>query len=260
MTIIFYLLIGATAGFLSGLIGIGGGIIIVPCLLAVFHFLHFNSPDLMQIVVSTSFAVIAITTIYSFRSHQSSQLPYQPLFYQLLPGVVLGSICGAVIAHHINSDYLKHIFGGMMLLNAVLMIYPYRKSTHKHPSKKNLSIAGYIIGNICGMLGIGGSAFIMPYLNYYQVDLHLAVIISLGISIAISAVSLITYFITGVHAHGLPVHTIGYVYWPAWITIIIGSYLCAPLGARLSQQISVNVLRRIYAVFLLILGVNMIFY
>ena len=112
MTIIFYLLIGATAGFLSGLIGIGGGIIIVPCLLAVFHFLHFNSPDLMQIVVSTSFAVIAITTIYSFRSHQSSQLPYQPLFYQLLPGVVLGSICGAVIAHHINSDYLKHIFGG----------------------------------------------------------------------------------------------------------------------------------------------------
>jgi uncharacterized protein len=261
MVFIWYLLIGASAGLLSGLIGIGGGIVLVPALLLVFHYLHFNSTNLMQVVVATSFAAIMVTTLYAYYKHRSYDLPYKEILIKLLPGVVLGSITGSIVSHYIYSVYLKEIFGGLMLLNALLMLITKPVSSKKVlPSRKIMWAVGYMIGGICGMLGIGGSVFIIPYLNYYNVNMHVSVVVSVAVGLIISFVSLLVYIITGLHVHGLPHDSIGYVYWPAWLLIIVGSLAAVPLGVRMSHRISTKKLRAVFAMFLLLVGVQMMFF
>ena len=105
MVYLIYVLIGALAGLLSGLIGIGGGIVIVPALLIVFHFLHFNPHFLMHLVIGTSFAVIVLTTLRSYFSHRRYDVSYKAIFLQLLPGVILGAISGAVLAHFVHPHF-----------------------------------------------------------------------------------------------------------------------------------------------------------
>ena len=250
MFIIAYLTIGAFVGLLSGLLGIGGGIVLVPCLLAAFHYLHFNQANLMHLAVATSFAVILITTLCSYQAHRCYHLPYQAFFFLLAPGVIIGSICGVLLSHFIHTQVLKIIFGIIMIVNSLLMILPQHTSTQANPpSKVTTILVGFVIGGICSMVGISGSVFIIPYLNYFKVDMHVAVIVSVAIGIVISSISIITYFISGLHEHGLPPHVIGYIYWPAWLAIIIGSSVCAPLGAHLSHNIAVKSLRKIFCIF-----------
>ena len=110
------------------------------------------------------------------------------------------------------------------------------------------------------MLGIGGSVFVIPYLNYYNVDMHVSVVVSVAIGLIISSVSLLVYIVTGLHVHGLPPHSIGYVYWPAWLLIIVGSLAAVPFGVRMSHRISTKKLRAAFAVFLLLVGVHMMFF
>lgn len=261
MIFLVYILIGMLAGFLSGLIGIGGGVVLVPALLIVFRVLHFSPAILMHFVLGTSFAVIAVTTLRSFLSHARYHLPYKEIFIKFLPGVIVGAICGSLLAHFIHSHYLKMMFGIFIMVLAIWMIISMGYTNNKHlPGRVTLMVVGFFFGGICSMLGIGGSPFFIPYLSYYQIDMHLSVVISVLIGFFIAVIGAITFIIVGLHADGLPPMTLGYVYWPAWLAIIAGSLVCAPIGAKLSHRAPVNFLRKLFAIFLLIVGIHMIFF
>ena len=123
-----------------------------------------------------------------------------------------------------------------------------------------MSGVGYLIGGVCGMLGIGGSVFVIPYLNYYNVDMHVSVLISVAVGLIISSVSVVVYVLTGLHVHGLPHDSIGYVYWPAWLLIIAGSLIAVPFGVRWSHRLSTKKLKSVFALFLLLVGVHMMLF
>ena len=157
---LMYLVIGATTGLLSGLIGIGGGMILVPCLLITFSHLNVDSAAMMPMVIATSFAVVIITSLRSFQAHRSYQRSYQSLVLRLTPGVVIGCACGTGLSHHIKIHDLTVMFGLLMFVNAVWMLLPHpSQSGSSLPSASTMSISGFMLGALCSMLGVGGSVF-----------------------------------------------------------------------------------------------------
>jgi uncharacterized membrane protein YfcA len=259
--ILTYLLIGVLAGFLAGLLGVGGGIIIIPALAYVFS-LQPNIPpaDLMHMVIGSSLAAILATTLYSLRLQYRHGYLSWPIFLQLLPGIILGTLLGTVLAAYLNTKALRILFGAFMLLMALQLFFRLRESkVEKLPSKFNQWVAALFIGVSSGLLGVGGGAFTIPYLTYFKIGIRNAMAISTACSVVIAVTGMCGFIFTGWSRPDLPAWSSGYVYWPAVLAIGLSSLLFVRLGARLSHRLPVGTLRRVFAVFILLIGLQMLF-
>lgn len=250
----FCLAIGAIAGLLAGLFGIGGGLVLVPFLAWLYSSLEFN-PDLtMVMAVATSLATIIVTSVSSVTAHHRLNAVNWPTVVQLVPGIVLGSVLGSLFADRLAADQLRSLFAFFLLYVAFQMAFQITPARGiVRPSGGLLVAAGTFIGALSTTLGIGGGTLTVPFLvaSNYSIRNAVANSSACGLPIALSGTA--TYVVLGWGNAQLPNWSLGYIYLPAFFGIIAGSISFAQLGARLAHSLPTRRLKRLFA--LVVLGV-----
>lgn len=260
MDVLFLFASGAVAGIFAGLLGIGGGIIIVPVLAMVFTSQGVSIDVLMHVAIGTSLATIVITSLSSIRAHHKHQAIDWSVVRVISVGVFVGGLVGAAFAKMIAGEDLKLIFSIFMFLIAAQMYFGNTTKPHRTlPGKPGMLLAGTSIGTIASLMGVGGGSMSVPFLTWCNMSIRKAVATSAAIGFPIAVAGTIGFILTGWAVSDRPVMSFGYVNLPAFISIVVASVLSAPLGAWIAHRISPIILKRIFAVFLLILGIRMLF-
>ncbi len=255
-----YILLGAFSGMVFGVLGVGGGLIAVPGLAYLFQLENFSSPNVMHLAVGTSLAVMVFTTIRAIFSHRHHGIEFWYIFHRLLPGLFFGVVGGAVLGHFLHSRVIAIIFGVCVILIAMRMFLMKAMSPKKGlPNTFGMGVLGGVAGLMSGLLGLGGGIVTIPYLTYRNVAIREAVLVSVATALTVSILGTILMMITGSFSLGLPRWSTGYVYWPACIGVAIGTLIFVPLGVSLSYRLPVHTLKRVFAVFLLLVGVHLLF-
>ena len=257
MLLLAYLLIGAFAGFLAGLFGIGGGMIIVPILVIAFEFMNFDGSVLTHMAVATSLATIVFTAISSVRTHHQKGAVDWPLVKQLSMGILLGAVLGALTADALNGAGLQIVIGLSALLMSIQMGFGLKpKPTRVLPDTKGLVAAGGGIGWASALFGIGGGSLTVPFLTWCNHPMQRSVATAAACGFPIALIGALSNVAIGWDNIALPENTLGYVYWPAFIGIIITSVPFARLGAKLAHKLSAEKLKKLFAVMLLLVAIK----
>lgn len=254
-----YLLLGMFAGIIGGLLGLGGGIIIVPALLFIYLKLGLQPEILMHLAVATSLATIVFTSISSTIAHHRRDAVIWQQVVLLVPGIILGCILGAAIADFLPSNTLRLLFGLFELLVAIQIGFGIKPSARRQlPGKFGMIVTGSVIGTVSTILGIGGGTLTVPFLLWCNVNIRNAVATSAACGLPIAVAGASAMIVAGWDHQYLPDGATGYVYWPAALPVLISSALFAPLGARLAHKLPVTILKRIFAVVLACVGLRML--
>ncbi len=254
-----YLVLGSFAGLVAGLLGVGGGLVIVPVLAGLFSAQNFPAGSLMQLAVGTSLATIVVTSIASLRAHHRRGCVNWPVMWQLSMGIVFGAWLGAAIAHNIPSQLLATLFGVFELLVAAQMLLGKTPAAHRQIPARNKNLAaGGIIGAVSAVLGIGGGTLTVPYLSWHNFSIRQAVGTAAACGLPIALAGTAGFILAGWQVRDLPAYSSGYVYWPAVAAICAASVLAAPLGAHWAHKLPQAILKKVFALFLAVLGVLMI--
>ncbi len=254
-----YPLLGAFAGLLAGLLGVGGGLIIVPVLVFVFGMQGIADHLLVHLAVGTSLATIVLTSLSSVRAHHLHGAVLWPVFRQLTPGIVTGAWLGAAVADLLPTVALRTFFGMFELYVAVQMTLNIKpKASQQLPGKMTMFGVGNIIGAVSAVVGIGGGTLTVPFLVWSNVSMRKAVATSAACGLPIAVAGSIGFIIAGMNETALPAYSSGYVYWPAFAGIAAASILFAPLGAKLAHRLPAASLKRVFAILLYILAFKML--
>lgn len=253
------LALGAFVGFMAGLLGIGGGLIIVPALIYLLPSVGITSSLLPHIAIATSLAAIILTSLSSARAHHlRGNVPWH-LFRSMLPGIVVGALAAGFIAEHIPSELLQQIFAGFVMLMALQMAWPIKAESQRSlPNAGVLFAVSAVIAAIAGLMGIGGGVLLVPFLTYCGLQMRMAVGFSAATGLLIAVSGSIGYIISGWNAPDLPDGTLGYIFVPALLGIVITSVLVAPIGVKAASVWPTPVLKKIFALFLLAIGLKLV--
>jgi len=255
-----YILTGACAGFAAGLLGVGGGLIIVPVLFFIFAAQGHESQYLMQMALATSLATIVFTSISSTRAHHKKQAVLWPVVFLLTPGIILGAWIGGLFASTINSEYLKAFFSVFEFAVAINLLLKKQPAQHNTRIKKTVAAAGgTVIGFVSTIVGIGGGTMTVPFLHWFNISMRNAVATSAACGFPIALIGTLSYIYA---SYQLPLNSpyaIGYLQLDALLFIAGTSFLFAPLGAKVAHSISEKSLRLSFSFILFILGVIMLF-
>lgn len=253
-----YLGVGVFVGFFAGLLGIGGGSVMVPILSLTFAAQGFSGDHLVHMALATSMATIIPGGITSAWMHHKHQAVNWPVVRRLLPGIVLGTFSGAVMAHFSSTAFLKTFFVVFICFLAAQLLFDLKpKSHHALPGAVGMTAFGTVMGIISSFAGIGGGVLSISFLAWCNMRMHEAIGTAAAIGLPLALAGTIGFVVTGLFDKGLPPWSVGYVYLPAFAGIAITSFLIAPLGAKLAHRLPVVVLRRIFVVFLVALAVKM---
>ena len=257
MEFVIYLILGAAAGVLAGLFGVGGGMIIVPVLVLSFQAQGFAPEVLTHMAVGTSLATIVFTSINSVRAHHRRGAVRWELVRWLTVGILAGAVVGGMTAAAIKGPMLQKIIGVFALAMAAQMAFDIKpKASHKVPGKPGLSIAGTVIGWASAIFGIGGGSLTVPFLTWSSVPMQQAVATSAACGLPIAVASALSFMWLGHNEPQLPQWSVGFVYLPAMVGIAATSMLFARLGAHLAHRLSPKMLKRLFALLLLSVGLN----
>lgn len=261
MLLISYLLLGAGAGLIAGLFGVGGGLIIVPALVFSFSLQGVSSVVLTQMAIGTSLATIVFTSLSSIKTHHSKAAIDWPLVKQLTIGIIIGAMMGSYVADLLPGDILQLIIGCYAFLVAIQMGFDLKpKAAKSLPTGVGLNAVGGCIGAISALFGIGGGSLTVPYLAWCNVDMRRAVATSAACGLPIAIAGFVSYMFTGWHNEQLPEYSAGYVYLPALFGIIITSTYFAKIGAKLAHTLPSLVLKRCFALLLIAVGIKFIIF
>ncbi len=259
--IISLLILGIVVGVLAGLLGVGGGLVIVPVIMWIFdQRADFPAEYLLHIAIGTSLATIVFTSISSIIAHHRHGAVRWDIILRIMPGLMIGALLGAAIANALPHQELKIFFAGFVLLAALKMLFNIDPPASRQlPKIWGLNLAGTIIGGISGIVGIGGGILTVPFLTWCNIPMRNAVATSSSCGLPIALAGAGGFIFTGWGLENLPSWSIGYVYLPTFITIVLTSILFAPVGARLAHTIPVKRLKQIFAIVLCIVAIEMLF-
>ncbi len=258
-SLLIYLTVGAGAGLLAGLLGVGGGIIVVPALVFTFEHLQFPDGVVMHLAVGTSLATIVVTALASIRAHHKRGAVNWRVVGQLTPGIVIGAVIGAGVADILSGNTLRLCFGLFAMLLGLNLVLTTQPKPHRNlPGTPGQTVAGLIIGSISALVGIGGGSMSVPYMIWHNVDVRRAVATSAACGFPIAVAGALGFVVTGWNDLLLPAGSSGYVYWPAAFGMGLSSILVAGLGAKIAHTIPPLVLRRLFGVLLISLGTRMV--
>jgi len=259
--ILIYLFTGAFVGFAAGLLGIGGGLIIVPILTYVLSQQLGYAEHAVHLAIGTSLATILITSLSSVRAHHALEAVRWDIVKLLVVGVLIGAFLGGWGSQFFDSRTLGIIFGVMELLIAINMLLALKPSAQRElPGLPGNTLAGSIIGSLSSLVGIGGGTLTTPYLVWNNITMHQAIATSAAVSLPVALAGTIGFLIAGLNAENLPAYATGYIYWPAFFGIVVASVLTAPLGAKTAQKVSMKLLKRAFGIFLLTLAAKMLIF
>lgn len=255
LTLLMYVVLGAAAGTLAGLFGIGGGLIIVPVLVFSFTAQGIAPEVLTHLAVGTSLATIVVTSISSVKAHHSRQAVRWDWFSGIAIGIVFGTAVGVKTAGMMSGDLLQKVIGVFAIVIAFQMGLGLKpKPGRTIPGKPGLIGAGGIIGWASAIFGIGGGSLTVPFLSWCNAKMQNAVATSAAVGLPIAVVGALVNIEEGWGHPQLPEYATGYVYWPAFIGIISTSVIFARFGAKLAHVLPPQTLKRIFAVMLLVIG------
>ncbi len=250
-----FLVLGAAVGFMSGLLGIGGGFTIVPVLMEVFTREAFATEHVLPMAIGTSAATVVFTTFASARAHHARGAVLWPIVRAMAPGLVIGSLIGPQIASALPLPIMAAIFGSFTWFTALRMLRARPpKVTRELPGKATLFGVGGGIGMVAGMVGTGGAFLAVPFMTRCGIRPHAAVATSAALGLPIAIAASLGFILAGLRKTGLPPYSLGYIYVPALVVIAACSVLFAPFGARVAHAWPGARLRTAFAAMLFVLG------
>lgn len=259
-SLLIYLAVGAVAGLMAGLFGVGGGMIIVPALAFLLPTQGVKNEIIMQVAVGTSLAIISATSISSMLAHHRRNGVLWDSFRYLTPGLIAGALIGAVIADQVSSEVLRRLVGISALLVAAKMWLDLKPKAHTPlPGPMGLSIAGTLIGSASSLIGIGGGSLTVPFLNWCSVSMRQAVGTAAACGVPIAWAGMLGFIVTGWNEPGRPDYSLGYISLTGFLGISIASVSAAPLGAHFAHILPPHILKRAFALLLVVIGIQMTF-
>ncbi len=250
--------IGGLAGVIAGLLGVGGGIVLVPAFFYTFAHLGYDGPQLMQVCLGTSLATIMATAMRSVRAHDRKGAVDWALLKGWAPAIAIGAVIGFFLAAQLRSATLQAVFGGLGLLAGLWMAFgraDWRLGAAL-PSGPGRWAMGGGLGFLSVLMGIGGGTFGVPMMTLYGMPIHRAVGTASGFGLIISIPSAIGFLTMDVA--GAPPWTLGAVNLPAFAVIVAMTLLTTPLGVRLAHAMDPKPLKRAFALFLILVALNML--
>nr|WP_282437315.1 sulfite exporter TauE/SafE family protein [Vibrio amylolyticus] len=252
-------LLGAFVGVMAGLLGIGGGLIVVPALLYLLPYIGIDAENVMLVALGTSLATIILTSGSSAVNHLKLGNVDMYVIKWLVPGVVVGGFIGSYIADWVPSEYLPKIFAAIVTFLAVQMLVSVKSTKIRSmPSNPVTLLCGSIIGVISSLAGIGGGSLSVPFLSRFGVEMRKAVGSSSVCGCMIALSGMIGFILHGYNAEGLPSFSVGYVYLPALIAIASTSMFTTKIGARLASTLPTKMLKKVFALFLMFVAGTML--
>lgn len=258
--IIIYLLAGCGAGLLSGLFGVGGGLIIVPVLLFSFALSTIDPSIHMSLAVGTSFATMVLTSFSSFRAHSRKIVINYRWLAAISAGLVVGVVAGGYLAVQLPGGAIKVFFVFFLVWVAYSMWHKSVASETVQPLVVPYtlqSVISSVFGVISALIGIGGGTMVVPFLHKCGCTLQQAIAMSSGTATIVAISGVLTYFVVGQGHLALPPYAIGFIYLPACICIITTGVFFAKLGAKLAHRLNERTLKRIFSVFLVVIALHM---
>ena len=257
MEFVIYLILGAAAGVLAGLFGVGGGMIIVPVLVYSFQAQGFAPEVLTHMAVGTSLATIAFTSINSIRAHHARGAVRWEIVRWLAVGILGGSVLGGLTASLLHGEWLQKVIGVFAISVAAQMAFNLQpKASGSVPGKAGLGAAGTVIGWASAIIGIGGGSLTVPFLTWRSLPMQQAVATSAACGLPIAVASALSFMWLGHNEPQLPEWSVGFVYLPAVVGIAATSMFFARFGAQLAHKLSPLMLKRLFALLLLCVGLN----
>lgn len=255
------LVLGGGVGLLAGLLGIGGGLVVVPALSVLLPWAGISASLVMPMALATSLASIVLTSSSSAYSHYRLGNMQFSAINSLLPGLLVGGFLGSLIAHITPTAHLSRIFGTIVLLLALQMALSLRITSFKPSASPLFNVfSGAIIGMISSLAGIGGGSLTVPYLHYHGLEMRKAIGSSSLCGLFLAGSGMVGFVFFGLtQSATLPPYSIGYVYLPALFGIVITSVFTTRFGAKLASRLPTQIIKRIFAVFLLLVGIGMFF-
>jgi uncharacterized membrane protein YfcA len=247
-----YLAVGGVSGFFAGLLGIGGGIILVPALLWLLSANGYPAAYVFQAALATSMATILFTAISSLRAHHARGTVVWPIVHVFTPGVLLGASLGSALARYVPVFGLTVFFCIFVLCVALQMGLNLKPRPGRSLPRRaaQMGVAA-VIGAVSALVAVGGGAMTVPFLVWCNVPIQRAIGTSAAIGLPIAIGGTVGYVINGWQIQDLPSGSVGFVFLPALLWTVLASALTAPLGARVVAWLPVGVLKRVFAVLLL---------
>ena len=254
------LLTGAIGGVIAGLLGVGGGIVIVPVLEAVLAVLGVDESLRMHVAVATSLSTIIPTSISTSRAHQARGAVDLDLLRRWAVAIFIGAVAGVLLASRVSGDVLAAVFGAVALVVALKMLAPldgrYIATTLPRGAAGQALPAA--IGGVSSMMGIGGGTLSVPLLTLFNYPIHRAVGTASLFGLLISVPATTAFIVTGWDEAGLPAGSLGYVNLVGFAIIAPVSYLVAPLGSKLAHSLTKRRLGMLFGAFLLVVAARML--
>jgi uncharacterized protein len=254
-------LLGIGTGFLAGLLGIGGGMLMVPFITIIMS-QRGVAPDLaVKMAIATSMATIIFTSVSSVRAHHKRGAVRWDIVKRLAPGIVLGSIVASLgVFALLKGSYLAIFFGLFVGFSATQMFLDKKpKPTRQMPGTAGQLAAGGFIGFLSGLVGAGGGFVSVPFMTWCNVAIHNAVATSAALGFPIAVANVLGYVVAGQNLQNLPVGSFGYIWLPALGVIALCSVFTAPLGAKAAHSLPVSKLKRVFASILYLLAIYMFY-
>ncbi len=254
----YCLLFGSFTGLISGLLGIGGGIAIVPFLAWLLPLNGMPVETSMQTAIATSLATIIITSLSAiYAQNKRGAIDWKVVKY-FTPGIAIGAYFGAHLVHYLTTELLSMVFGGFLLLNGLRMALKLTPNPErKLPSPLPLSLAGSVLGILSTLIGIGGGTFTVPYMLLHNVPMKKAIAFGSTFGLPIAIFGAISFIILGLK-NTIPMEgNIGYINIPAFLGISVASLFAAPIGVHLAHTIPTGAMKKTFAVIMLFVGLKM---
>ena len=253
-----YPVLGCFAGLIAGLFGVGGGMVIVPVLVFTFTAMHFSPAVLTHLAIGTSLATIIVTSLSAIHAHHGRGAVEWVAFRGLAPGLLPGAFAGAHIARLIPGRELQILIGGFALLVALQFFTGWkgRFTDRPLPGAPGLGVSGSLIGTASAVVGIGGGTFTVPFLTWHGIPMARAVATASACGLPIALAGAFGFVTAGHNLNGLPEGAWGLVYWPAFAGIAATSLVFARIGAKLAHYLPANVLRKLFAGLLTLVGLS----
>ncbi len=253
--------LGIGSGFMAGLLGVGGGMLMVPFITVIMSNRGVASDLSVKMAIATSMATIVFTSLSNVWAHHKRGAVRWDIVKRLAPGIVAGGFIGSLgVFSMLKGSYLAIFFGLFVGFSATQMFLDKKpKPTHQLPGTVGLLAAGSFIGFLSGLVGAGGAFISVPFMTRCNVAIRNAVATSAALGFPIAAANVTGYIISGISVQNLPVGAFGYIWVPALLVIAVCSFLMAPLGAKAAHSLPITDLKRIFACMLYALAAYMLY-
>jgi uncharacterized membrane protein YfcA len=254
-----YLGTGALIGFLAGLLGIGGGMTLVPILAAMFAAQQLAPEHTVHLALGTGMASVIFTSTASVREHHRHRAVDWHIVGRFAPGMVAGTLLSTVASGWLSQRTLAVAFAVIVFAGATQILLGRKPAAGRSlPGTAGLFLTGLLIGVVCGIVSAGGAFLTVPFMLFCGVTMHMAIGTGAAIGVPIAVVGTVGFILSGLQVSGLPAFSVGFVYLPALAALVVASVVTAPFGARAAHRLPVLTLKRVFACLLYLLAARMV--